>query len=164
MFGAILTQSCTMFHLCPFISIFSFPISAILSLTRWLLLIGWQVQPAVWVSNAPLSASAFCWVVPVTPLLLPGQAQTSTIAIHLSGFVSHEKSWKIRLASWTFGLTDQSPGWLFRLMASTLHVREKTWQLHYLYISHLMLVIWPIIIHDPKPTQIDSVSAVMLDT
>ena len=117
MFGAILTQSCTMFHLCPFISIFSFPISAILSLTRWLFL-SWQVQPAVWVSNWHLCqlllfAGWFLWFL----YFSLGRLKHQRSQFIFNGFVSHEKSWKIRLASWTFGPTDQAPGWLFHVIS-----------------------------------------------
>lgn len=101
---------------------------------------------------APLSASAFCWVVPVTPLLLPGQAETSMVAVWppepLAPLINHQDDYFAR--------------WLPHCMWG----KKPDNCIIYTYVSHLMLVIWlwPIIIHDRKPIQIDSVSSVMLDT
>ena len=68
---------------------------------------------------APLSASAFCWVVPVTPLLLPGQAETSMVAVWppepLAPLINHQDDYFAR--------------WLPHCMWG-----KKTWQLHYLYV------------------------------
>ncbi len=134
MFGqAILTQSCTLLHLWRFISIFlfSFPISAILSLSRWFLD---RLASVAGKCGFPISTSvSFCF-------LLGGSCDSSTSpwadwninGCHSSFWIC--VTWGITLPLVLLNLWPHwsITRWLFRFLASTLHVRENTWQLHYL--------------------------------